>query len=274
MPFQNPLILAAIEAAIEAGKVILEIYEQQDFQVRLKTDTSPLTIADQRAHEIILSCLTKTGFPVLSEEGKTIPYLERKEWDYFWLVDPLDGTKEFINRNGEFTVNIALVHQGKPITGVVYVPVLDTMYIGDEIICAWKIKQASVVFNNQLGESWKEHATPLPEKKARVYYTIVASRSHLTPETTEFINRLKNTHPDIELVSRGSSLKLCMVAEGTADVYPRFAPTSEWDTAAGHAIALASGAMVVQAMDESKELIYNKENLQNPWFIAKRYHSY
>jgi len=274
----------AVLAALEAGKAILEVYEKKDFDTQLKDDQSPLTIADKQAHAIITEKLSQTGLPVLSEEGKSISYDERKKWEYFWLVDPLDGTKEFIKGNGEFTVNIALVRDQAPILGVIYVPVTDELYIGGEKIGSNKIYKASSQNFNEDILSWPGET--LPHSKPMTY-GVVASRSHMSQETEDFINQVKQTKNDIRIISKGSSLKICMVAEGEADVYPRFGPTSEWDTAAGHAIAVASGATVyvhpgeanainsaskdIKSGHNAKEpLRYNKPDLLNPWFIVKR----
>ena len=255
-----------ITASIEAGKAILKVYGT-DFSVEYKEDTSPLTLADQNAHNIIVSKLINTGIPVLSEEGKSIPYNERRSWDTMWIVDPLDGTKEFVKRNGEFTVNIALVKNHTPVMGVVYAPVLDVLYIGDSSLGAFMVREASSIENIMecLTDSNK-----IPVSTVKDYYGVVASRSHLSEETQLFIDKLKKEHKNIKIVSKGSSLKLCMVAEGVADIYPRFAPTMEWDTAAGDAVVRASGGMVTHA-ETNKPLDYNKENLLNPWFIVKRH---
>ena len=257
----------AITASINAGRAILEVYNSDNFDLEFKKDNSPLTLADRKAHNIIMEHLTETGIPVLSEEGKDILFEERKNWKQFWLVDPLDGTKEFVKKNGEFTVNIALIENGKPVMGVIYVPVTDVLYYGEA-------GNGSFIVENALKyKSFHEialSARRLPEGNNDETFKVVASRSHINAETEEFIGNLKAKHPNIEIVSKGSSLKLCLIAEGKADIYPRFGPTSEWDTGAGHAIILASGGKVVLAEDESKELIYNKENILNPYFIAKR----
>ena len=221
---EQKYLFVAVDAALRAGEKILSIYNdpKSDFEIERKADNSPLTIADRKAHETIAMILNETPFPVLSEEGKHLDYEVRKGWNTLWIVDPLDGTKEFIKRNGEFTVNIA----------------------------------ASSV--------------RLPGKDSRKdHFVIVASRSHLTPETETYINEMKRKHADVELISSGSSIKICLVAEGKADVYPRFAPTMEWDTAAGHAIARAAGMEVYQAGEEWP-LQYNKEDLLNPWFIVEK----
>ncbi len=255
----------AILAAIEAGIEIMKIY-QTDFEVEYKNDDSPLTIADKKANDIITNHLIKTNIPVLSEEGASISYSKRKEWKELWIVDPLDGTKEFIKKNDEFTVNIALVENKRPIMGIVYAPVLDELYFGDVEIGAFKMENASKHINsNEIISNSKK----LPLKNNNDYFGVVASRSHLSRETSDFINQLKNDHKNIRIVSKGSSLKLCMIADGSANIYPRFAPTMEWDTAAGHAVILSAGKRVVKANSLSEEVEYNKENLLNPWFIAK-----
>lgn len=255
-----------IEAALEAGKEILEIYKT-DFNVEFKDDKSPLTMADKNANKVIIRFLKTTGIPVLSEEGRNIPYNERKNWTQLWIVDPLDGTKEFVKKNGEFTVNIALVKDGSPVFGVVYAPFLDILYVGDVKEGAYKVEKASE--NPDLMKALNaDNKLPIIQKKD--YYGIVASRSHLTKETENFIKKLEQEHNNVKIVSKGSSLKLCMVAEGEADIYPRFAPTSEWDTAAGHAVVVASGGKVVKAEIPEKNVVYNKINILNPWFIVKR----
>ena len=261
------LLQTIITASIQAGKEILKVYKT-DFSVEYKSDESPLTLADKNAHEVILSFLRKTDIPVLSEEGRDIPYKERKHWNKLWIVDPLDGTKEFVKRNDEFTVNIALVENGEPVMGVVYAPVLDELYIGKNGLGSFKAEKASEM--QDIMEIFTDkNRLPLPAYEKKGYFGIVASRSHLNEETTQFINEIKKDHDKVKIVSKGSSLKLCMVAEGSADIYPRFAPTMEWDTAAGDAVVRASGGTVINAKTNSP-LVYNKENLLNPWFVVKR----
>jgi len=235
-----------------AGDAIMKIYEK-DFTIEYKDDKSPLTEADTKSNEIICNALQNLypDIPILSEENKAAPYEERKDWEYFWLIDPIDGTKEFIKKNGEFTVNIALIHKDTPVLGVVYAPALGDMYRAKKGEGAYK--------NNQ---KLPLHVNTTPEKKLFV----VASKSHLSQETQEFIDKLETE--TIEQVSKGSSLKLCMVAEGVADIYPRLAPTMEWDTGAADAIVRESGKMTYQ-FENNQAIIYNKENLLNPWFIVK-----
>lgn len=261
------LLKNAIHASIEAGKAILNIYNQ-DFTVETKSDNSPLTQADKNSHNVIKEALTGTNLPILSEEGKLLSFHERKDWDTFWLIDPLDGTKEFIKKNGEFTVNIALIKNGAPILGVVYVPVKGILYYGTAEEGSYMVNipadATSLEIDNKLE---KGQAIPLAE--IPTHYTVVASRSHNTPETDAFIEERKKQYGQVELISAGSSLKLCLVAEGKAQVYPRLAPTMEWDTAAGHAVAKFSGCRVYDYATNN-DLAYNKENLLNPWFVVER----
>ncbi|MEP6846212.1 MAG: 3'(2'),5'-bisphosphate nucleotidase CysQ [Panacibacter sp.] len=261
------LIKLSVLAAIEAGKEILEVYKQ-DFAVEVKSDNSPLTIADKNAHEVIKAALAVTGFPLLSEEGKQLPYEERKDWHTFWLVDPLDGTKEFIKKNGEFTVNIALVKDGKPVLGVVYVPVTGVLYYGAEGVGSYVVTITGDVSADNI-ESILIGATVLPGSAKPSVYTVVASRSHNTAETEAFIEEKRKEHGVVDMVSSGSSIKLCLVAEGKAQVYPRLAPTMEWDTAAGHGVAKFAGCSVYN-YETKNEVVYNKENLLNPWFVVER----
>ena len=260
------LLQIAIRASLEAGERIMEIYENEDFEVDFKSDDSPLTKADIASHNIIMEHLKSTGIPVLSEEGKSIPYKERSSWKRLWIVDPIDGTKEFIKRNGEFTVNIALIQDQKPIVGVVYVPALKELYFSTSEIGSFKTRaiNTNLSIEDRIQESQK-----LPINNLDRPYTVVASRSHLSEETSEFIAKLEEKHGKVERLSKGSSLKLCMVAEGSADMYPRFAPTMEWDTAAGQAICNHSGCTVINWKTKS-DLLYNREELLNPWFLVER----
>ena len=257
------LLKVAIVAAHEAAEEIMRVYQdpRQNFDIEVKSDKSPLTRADRAAHKCIVRHLSETGIPILSEEGAHLPYEERKEWHRLWVVDPLDGTKEFIKKNGEFTVNIALVEDGSPVLGVILVPVTGIIYFGIVGVGAWKAASDSLGNEKEVlhldGDAEREDV-----------YTIVASRSHLNPETEQYINQMRNLHKAVKLVSSGSSLKICLVAEGKADVYPRFAPTMEWDTAAGDAIIRASGKQIVNA-ETGQPLIYNQPDLHNPWFIVR-----
>ncbi|MGL4908748.1 MAG: 3'(2'),5'-bisphosphate nucleotidase CysQ [Bacteroidales bacterium] len=264
-------LLLAIEGALKAGEEILSIYDdpKSDFQIEKKADNSPLTIADRKAHEAIVSFLEQSPFPILSEEGKHIDYSTRKTWHTLWIVDPLDGTKEFIKRNGEFTVNIALVENGIPVMGVIYLPVKKELYFAESSIGSYKLCDISSLSGFSSIEEIIKASSKLPQVQQRDSFVIVASRSHLSPETEDFIAKMKQKHAKVEFISSGSSIKICMVAEGKADVYPRFAPTMEWDTAAGDAIARAAGMSVVQHNSQSP-LMYNKENLLNPWLTVEQ----
>jgi len=257
----------AIQAAIQAGDVIMEIYGTNDFGVEAKADESPLTLADKKAHEIIVNLLAQTQIPILSEEGAQTPFEERDSWNRFWLVDPLDGTKEFINRNGEFTVNIALVEAGLTTFGVVFAPVLEELYLGIPGRGAFRCKKRKNF--DQALDYLLQFSDKIPiEESSPEFFRVVASRSHYNEETKNYVESLDSGGREINLVNKGSSLKLCMVASGEADIYPRLGPTMEWDTAAAHAVVKASGKNVYRA-DTGKELTYNKENLLNPYFVVK-----
>lgn len=278
----STLVKLALSASVEAGREILEIYST-DFKVERKEDSSPLTIADKNSHRIIAKYLRETRslsnnkIPILSEEGKDIPYEERKSWEYFWLVDPLDGTKEFIKRNGEFTVNIALIHRGEPIIGVIYIPVRDMLYFSARGIGAYRISQASKgisilpdeLIQNNINIKTKDFTilkNPL-HTEFEEPIRIIGSRSHSTPLVEDFIKKIKTSLGKIEFISAGSSLKFCLIAEGKAAIYPRFSPTMEWDTAAGQAIVEEAGGRVIN-MDTKTSLRYNKEVLKNPFFLV------
>lgn len=259
------LLSTAIQAAIEAGAEIMKIYAN-DFQVELKSDNSPLTMADQNANTVINSYLIKTNIPIISEENKQTDFQERKNWETCWMVDPLDGTKEFVKRNGEFTVNIALIANNKPVLGVIYVPVTKTLYYA--IVAEQKAYKTILEKHTSSGvELFTPKDKIHPKKDSKETIKVVGSRSHKSAETEAFIQSLEQQGKQVEIVSKGSSLKFCLVAEGEANIYPRFAPTMEWDTAAGHAICNAVGLKVWQVSQE-KELQYNKENLLNPYFIV------
>jgi len=258
------LINKAITAALFAGVKIREVYSSPDFDVQIKVDQTPVTIADQQAHDEILERLENTGLPVLSEEGIHSDYSERKNWSLFWLVDPLDGTKEFIKRNDEFTVNIALIQNSQPIAGVIYAPVTGELYAGIIGIGAFKLFHPSEDCTFQFLQL---SGIKLPEKKATDEFVVAISRSHMNRATEAFIESLRAERPTIKIVNKGSSLKMCMVAEGSVDIYPKIGTTMEWDTAAGHAILKAAGKNIFLP-DLKTELTYNKENLQNPHFIA------
>lgn len=247
------LIDQAKTAALAGGAEVMEVYAASEgIEIDRKADNSPLTEADRRAHAKIVETLGDS-LPILSEEGASIPYAERKSWEYFWLVDPLDGTKEFIKRNGEFTVNIALIHQGQPIGGVVYVPEKKALY--------WALSGQGAFKQVEAGAAQALYTQPVPLEQAGI--RVVASRSHLNDETQAFLDGLNEP----QIVSMGSSLKFITLAEGGADVYPRYAPTMEWDTAAAHAVLQEAGGQVINR-ETDQPLAYNKENLLNPHFTA------
>jgi 3'(2'), 5'-bisphosphate nucleotidase len=262
------LLFIAIKSAYKGGLEILDVYDSE-FAVELKDDNSPLTAADSKAHLAIMDGLLPTKIPVLSEEGKSIPFEERSAWANLWIVDPLDGTKEFIKRNGEFTVNIALINEGKPVIGVIYVPVSKVMYFGLMGEGSYKIEHYDELDGAKNMEILFEAGKELPLDQEERPYTVVGSRSHMSVETEEFINKAKAEYGEVDIISKGSSLKLCMVAEGIADAYPRFAPTMEWDTAAGQGIVNAMGGQVIDQTTKGP-MVYNRENLLNNWFLVTK----
>ena len=264
------IFIKAIHAALQAGKEIMTVYTdpEADFEIERKADNSPLTIADRKSHEVIAEVLKDTPYPLLSEEGKKMSFADRQHWNELWIVDPLDGTKEFIKKNGEFTVNIAYVKDGKPEAGIIYIPVKQELYIADMEWGAYKLTNITDIDPQATVDTLIEKGTKLPVAQERDTFVIVASRSHLSEETQQYIEQMKAEHSKVNTVSAGSSLKLCLIAEGKADVYPRFAPTMEWDTAAGHAIIRAADREVYHT-DCDNPLRYNKEDLLNPWFIAR-----
>jgi len=295
---KNISVTEIIETALSAGEKIMQIYEEE-FEVEYKEDKSPLTEADRAAHGVICEGLQKLGgnepsFPILSEEGRSIPYEERSKWETYWCIDPIDGTKEFIKKSGEFTVNIALIHKKEPVLGVVYAPAIGELYYA---------KKGEGAFKERVDKREKRiERVKLPIKQGRKGFVIVASKSHLNKETKNFIDNLTSNIQHSTFISKGSSLKLLMVAEGSADIYPRLGPTMEWDTAAADAIVRESGKSVyeyaegevqgarfkVQGEDlkpktqhlkpktqdlkpqtlNLKPILYNKPNLLNPWFIV------
>jgi 3'(2'), 5'-bisphosphate nucleotidase len=253
--FINLWLIPVLDIAKAAGEAILRIYQNEDFGERLKSDNSPLTEADLAAHDIICQGLEalEPRLPIASEESVDLPWKRRSEWQRYWLVDPLDGTKEFIKRNGEFTINIALIDQHRPVLGIVHAPVLGVSWLGSSEDGAWRLDAEGArqiqVRHRQPDEPWR----------------VVGSRSHAGANMEAFLDGLD----DYELISMGSSIKLCLVAEGSAHLYPRLGPTSEWDTAAAHAVVLAAGGEVVNAETE-ESLAYNtKESLLNPFFIVR-----
>jgi 3'(2'), 5'-bisphosphate nucleotidase len=274
----------ALVAASRAGEAILEFYES-DFDVTYKDDDTPLTLADESAHRAVWDHLTSKApghFPILSEEGKQTPYEERKKWDYFWLVDPLDGTKEFIKGRDEFSVNIALIRKNRPVLGVVFLPALGSLYFAAEGIGSYKLEDLEAV-EQLIGEQGQpQHDEVLldalleaairlpihqPPKSSRDKVVLVGSRSHATKALTDFVHNVEQRYEKVEFTPAGSALKFCLVAEGRADIYPRLSPTMEWDTAAGHCVVEQSGGKVIRVV-ERKSLDYNKRDLRNPHFIC------
>jgi 3'(2'), 5'-bisphosphate nucleotidase len=282
-------LLVALRAAKAAGDAILTVY-RGEFDVEYKEDRSPLTVADRKAHAVIKECLSGgehlERIPLLSEEGRSIPHELRSRWDEFWLVDPLDGTKEFVKRLDEFTVNIALIQAGKPILGVVLVPAKDLLYYGVAGLGAYKVKRPEVV--QELAEGLAEAPTrdallttlleasdrlPLRRTgcKEKDPLTVIGSRSHGTEALGEFVHKAEQRFGEVALMSAGSALKFALVAEGKADVYPRFGPTMEWDTAAGQCLVEQSGGTVLE-LGAQIPLVYNKRELLNPHFICRAAH--
>jgi len=284
-------LLSAIQASLEAGQAILEIYHS-DFDVQRKGDDTPLTLADSRSHAIISQRLQETGIPILSEEGKDIPYQVRKQWNPLWIVDPLDGTKEFIKRNGEFTVNIALVEGGQPVLGVIHAPAIGALYFACQGLGSFKLSQMEgdgrlngMALEKIIAQSLRLPVCSLPplpavpRKRSKPNerdkgedafsrpLVIVGSRSHATPELIAFVEEKRREYGEVEFISAGSSLKFCLVAEGKADIYARLGPTMQWDTAAGQAIAENAGRKIL-IWREKDPLRYNQRHLLNPWFIV------
>ena len=266
------LLMVAIRGALDAGEAIRIVYNKTDaeFGVELKEDHSPVTKADLAAHTIIEEALSSYDLPLLSEEGVHLTYDERKTWKRLWIVDPLDGTREFIKRNGEFTVNIALVEDQQPVLGVIYLPHQKVLYFGDVGLGAYRVDSIEKMNDSETLDNLIASADKLPLKQSRDgdEYVVVASRSHLAKDTQNYIDALRQVHPKMKFISVGSSIKMCWMAEGIADCYPRLYPTMEWDTAAGHAILRSVGMDVIQ-FHSSLPLEYNKENLKNPWFLIQ-----
>ena len=266
------LLTEQFNAAVRAGAAIMKIYKSStDYDVQLKSDNTPITIADRMAHDTIKHALGQTRIPILSEEGREMLYDERCNWELFWLVDPLDGTMEFIKGNNEFTVNIALMQNNVCISAVIYVPYHNKIYIAERGHGAWVMKG---VEHNELEQytyqdihSEIEQLPLLTNQHAN--YRVAVSRSHQTPETHQHIEHLRTLHPDIEVVEQGSSYKFCLLADGSVDYYVRTSTTSEWDTAAGELILSEAGG-TTYSYPANEPLYYNKESLDNPWFIAKR----
>jgi 3'(2'), 5'-bisphosphate nucleotidase len=284
--FLKERLAQALPAAKKAGEAILEVYHGH-IDVSYKEDQSPLTVADERAHKIITRLLSEAEspqIPILSEEGKHTPYETRNRWEYFWLVDPLDGTKEFIKRRGEFTVNIAVIHKQKPVAGVLCVPVKGVIYFAADGLGSHRLDDWEIVTgllggtgvppgNGTSLESVLEAAKPLPlyDGMSKNRLTVVGSRSHATEDLERFVEKAKQQYDEVEFISAGSALKFGLVAEGTAQIYPRFGPTMEWDTGAGHCVVEQSGGAVLR-LKEKTPLVYNKRDLLNPGFVCSTKH--
>jgi 3'(2'), 5'-bisphosphate nucleotidase len=259
------LLDASIAAAIKAGDRTLDYY-MKSIDIVTKDDNSPVTLADLESNKIINECLKPTGIPILSEENNNIPFDHRKNWKSFWLVDPLDGTREFINKSSEYSINIALIEGDSPEMGVVYIPAKGIIYYGLKELGSFK----AIYTSKKTIIALRNESIRLPaENQNNEKLVVVVSKSHLSEETKIFIEKMRNVMGDFELQFLGSSLKLCMVAEGCADIYPRLGQTMEWDTAASHAIARFAGCKIIN-LTNSLPLVYNKENLMNPSFMVYR----
>lgn len=269
--FQDFLIANIVNAALKAGAAIMNVYNSSEaFDVSLKSDMSPITSADRAAHNAIKEALSQTRIPILSEEGREMEYDERKNWEMFWLVDPLDGTVEYLNRNNEFTVSIALMSNNRSVAGAIYAPCLERLYIAGEGRGAFLHPSIAPDANANVNiDTFLSELQRLPIiQEARERQRVAISRSHNTPETYAHIEELRATHPDLEVIEQGSSYKFCMLAEGEVDYYVRTSATSEWDTAAGELILSEAGGTTV-CYGGGEAMLYNKADLQNPWFICR-----
>ncbi len=260
----NKFLSLIIDASLEAGRSILRVYSRNEFNVSFKDDSSPLTDADVNSHEIIMKALEQTGIPVLSEEGAEIPFEQRKDWSKLWIVDPLDGTKEFVKRGGDFTVNIALVEDNYTTIGVVFAPWLGQLFWGS----------SNGAYYCELGDGWETNQNPLPLSDVKQLpfplpekFTVVASKSHFSEETKSFIEKVESKVGEVEFSSVGSSLKMCMIAAGKAHLYPRIGPTMEWDTAAGQAVVEAAGGLLID-LNTKDRMRYNRVKLLNDHFLV------
>ena len=286
--FLQDCLSVSLLAAKAAGEAVLAVY-RGDIDVVYKDDHTPLTVADNRAHTIIANKLSRQmrrRIPILSEEGEHAPYDERKRWDYFWLVDPLDGTKEFIKGREEFTVNIALIAKRRPVLGVVFVPARGLLYFASEGVGSYKLESLETLAQLAAGMENSENPIPLLDAVVRAAkrlpldfaghksggkVTVVGSRSHGTEALADFVHRMKQGCGEVQFLPTGSALKFLLIAEGKADIYPRFGPTMEWDTAAGQCVVEQSGGIVL-ALEEGISLAYNKKELRNPDFICRAAH--
>ena len=266
------LVAPMYNAAVHAGAAIMAIHGcRDDYQITLKSDHSPITLADREAHRVIRETLGSTRIPILSEEGREMRYEERKNWELYWLVDPLDGTTEFIEGYNEFTVNIALMAENRCICAVVYVPYFEKMYLAGRGLGSFLKEGVSP--NREAAYTYEEilggcRRLPLSDERLHPNFKVAVSRLHCTDETLAHIDTLREKHPDLEVVMQGSSYKFCMLAEGTVDYYVRTSPTYEWDTAAGELILDEAGGCT-RVLGEERLLRYNEEELRNPWFYCR-----
>ena len=267
------LLPCAFNAAVRAGAEIMKVYHNSEsYDIKVKSDNTPLTIADRLAHNKIKEVLGSTRIPILSEEGREMLYDERKNWDMFWLIDPLDGTIEFIKGNNEFTVNIALMSENECVGAIVYVPYLGKAYFAEQGCGAMLLEGVYPDENaNYTNRDIRSKAQMLPLSSAtHDKFRIAVSRSHQTAETAEYVEKMRKMHPEIDIIEQGSSYKFCLMAEGTIDYYPRTTTTYEWDTAAAELILVESGGLV-RSLPDHRPLRYNKEDLHNPWFECHRF---
>lgn len=264
------LLKLGITAAFKAGEEILRIYNT-DFYVETKSDNTPVTLADRTSGECIAKILSASNIPVISEEEEILDYSIRKTWSRVWIVDPLDGTKEYVKRNGEFAVNIALVENNKPVIGIIYAPVIKDIYFAYHMGGSYKITQHDMIVEltkKNLADHLFEFARKLPAQKQPKTYTVVGSRSHLSREINQHVDRLRNLYGEVDMISVGSSIKQCWVAEGKAHEYARYGTTMEWDTAAGQCILEEAGCQLID-LATNRPMVYNRENMKNSYFIAK-----
>lgn len=273
---QSIHIVDIVKIAFEAGAKILEVYKSDGVNIAFKQDDSPITIADKKSHDFICENLLKRypHIPLISEEGDIPLYKQRKQWRTAWLIDPLDGTKEFIKRNGEFTVNIGLIENNTPILGVIYCPAQDIMYFASSLLGSYKLANCKDTFASIHSENeLLSIAQRLPIEHPKDSFRVVVSRSHFSNDTQAYIDKMQQKHGDVHIIEAGSSIKMCLIAEGVADVYPRLSYSMEWDTAAGEAIVKYSGG-IVEEYGTGTPLQYNKENLKNPFHIVARAKSF
>jgi 3'(2'), 5'-bisphosphate nucleotidase len=258
------MLTMTLRAAVEAGRE-LRYRKDRALNIQSKEDDSPVTIADENAHRIIFDILKESGIPILSEEGRDIPLAERQSWEKFWMIDPLDGTKEFIKGRNEYTINIALIEKKEAVFGLIAVPELNQIYCGESGGCSYRFMENDLSGDFSIA---REKATLLPDQTDDSEYRVLASRSHLSKQTEAYIDELRKEKGEIVFVQAGSALKFCRLAEGKADIYPRFTPCMEWDTAAGHAILKGVGRDILK-VEDGRPLEYDKPDLLSPFFIAK-----